>query len=59
MSTILPANVTVCIIADRGFGDQNLYRLLTEELHFDYVIRFRRNIKVTAATGETRTAAAG
>ena len=48
----------VCIVADRGFGDQNLYRLLTEELHFEYVIRFRGNIKVTAASGVTRTAAA-
>jgi hypothetical protein len=35
LAEILPANVTVCIIADLGFGDQNLYRLLTEELHFD------------------------
>jgi len=58
LAEILSANVTVCIIADRGFGDQNLYRLLTDELHFDYVIRFRGNIKVTAATGATRTAAA-
>ena len=31
--------------------------MLTEELYFDYVIRFRGNISVTAATGETRTAA--
>ena len=45
-------------VADRGFGDQKLYRLLTEELYFDYVIRFRGNIAVTASTGETRTAAA-
>ena len=29
-----------------------------EELYFDYVIRFRGNIAVTATTGETRTAAA-
>jgi hypothetical protein len=27
-------------------------------LHFEYVIRFRGNIKVTAASGVTRTAAA-
>jgi hypothetical protein len=58
LAEILPANVKVCILADRGFGDQKLYRLLTEELHFDYVIRFRGNITVTAANGETRTAAA-
>ena len=40
-------------------GDQQLYQLLTEEeLQFEYVIRFRGNIKVTAAGGVTRTAAA-
>ena len=50
--------IKVCVVADRGFGDQKLYRVLTEELCFDYVIRFRGNIAVTAATGETRTAAA-
>jgi hypothetical protein len=32
--------------------------MLTEELYFDYVIRFRGNIAVTATTEETRTAAA-
>ncbi len=58
LAEIVPAGVGVCIVADRGFGDQNLYRLLTEELHFEYVIRFRGNIKVTAAGGVTQTAAA-
>ena len=58
LAEILPANVKVCILADRGFGDHKLYRRLTEELQFDYVIRFRGNITVTAASGETRTAAA-
>lgn len=47
----------MCIVADRGFGDQKLYRFLTEDLKFDYVIRFRGNITVTAASGEMRTAA--
>ena len=41
LAEILPPDVKVCILADRGFGDQKLYRLLTEQLHFDYVIRFR------------------
>jgi hypothetical protein len=45
-------------VADRGFGDQKLYKMLTKELCFDYVIRFRGNIAVTAGTAETRTAAA-
>jgi hypothetical protein len=57
LAEILPPQVRVRIIADRGFGDRKLYRLLTEQLHFDYVIRFRGNISVTAADGETRTAA--
>ena len=56
LADMLPADVKVCIVADRGFGDQKLYRVLTGELHFDYVIRFRGNIKVTAADGEERTA---
>jgi len=58
LADALPADIKVCIVADRGFGDQKLYRVLTEELRFDYVIRFRGNITVTAATGEVRTATA-
>lgn len=58
LAEALPADIQVCIVADRGFGDQKLYRMLTRQLHFDYVIRFRGNIAVTSAEGETRTAAA-
>jgi hypothetical protein len=39
LAEALPANVKVLIVADRGFGDQKLYRVLTEELKFDYLIR--------------------
>jgi hypothetical protein len=58
LADALPADIKVCIVADRGFGDQKLYRVLTEQLKYDYVIRFRGNIAVTAADGELRTAAA-
>ena len=58
LADALPADIKVCIVADRGFGDQKLYRVLTEQLNYDYVIRFRGNIAVTAANGEVRTAAA-
>jgi len=58
LADTLPSDSKVCIVADRGFGDQKLYRVLSEELKFDYVIRFRGNIQVTAADGEMRTAAA-
>ncbi|MCI0431343.1 MAG: IS4 family transposase [Rhodospirillales bacterium] len=57
LAELLPAEVRVLIVADRGFGDKKLYSVLTEELKFDYVIRFRGNIKVTAADGEERPAA--
>jgi hypothetical protein len=57
LAEALPADVEVLVVADRGFGDQKLYRFLTEELRFDYLIRFRGNITVTSAEGETRTAA--
>ena len=106
LAEALPADVKVLIVADRGFGDQKLYRVLIEELKFDYLIRgpriiatdrqaprvyprmiplcsrfdsvlftpkmsaiasygnfsrspirFRGNIAVTSAEGETRTAA--
>jgi Transposase DDE domain len=58
LADALPADIKVCIVADRGFGDQKLYRVLTEDLKFDYVIRFRGNIAVTTVDGEVRTAAA-
>jgi hypothetical protein len=57
LAEMLPAAVEVLIVADRGFGDKKLYAVLTEELKFDYVIRFRGNIMVTAADGEARPAA--
>ena len=57
LAETLPADVRVRIVADRGFGDHKLYRVLTEELKFDFVIRFRGNITVTATDGEARAAA--
>src|SRR4029079_13742768 len=57
LAEALPIGIKVCLVADRGFGDRKLYRLLTEELKFDFVIRFRGNITVTAADGEAPPAA--
>jgi len=53
---VLPLDVKVTILADRGFGDTKLYDFLKEDLGFDFVIRFRGNIKVTDIHGETRSA---
>ena len=56
LKAILPEGVAVTILADRGFGDVKLFEFL-ESLGFGYVIRFRGNVHVTAADGETRLAA--
>ena len=56
LKAILPEGVAVTILADRGFGDVKLLEFL-ESLGFGYVIRFRGNVHVTAADGETRLAA--
>ena len=55
LSEVLPAGVTVTLLADRGFGDQKLYKMLSE-LGFHYVIRFREIITVTDSEGESRPA---
>jgi hypothetical protein len=56
LSQILPKGVKVTILADRGFGDHKLFEFL-KELEFEFIIRFRGNIYVAAADGETRLAA--
>lgn len=57
LAQVLPEDVEVTILADRGFGDHKLFHFLEHGLGFSYVIRFRGNIHVTDAKGETRPAA--
>mgnify|MGYP003348173389 CR=1 FL=1 len=45
LHSLLPPEVCVTLLADRGFGDHKLYGHL-EALGWDYVIRFRGNIHV-------------
>jgi hypothetical protein len=52
----LPDGIKVTVVADRGFCDHKLYRVLRDELTFNFVIRMRANIMVTAADGERRKA---
>ena len=56
LAETMPPDCRVTILADRGFGDQKLFAFLGE-LGFGYVIRFRGNIRVADATGETKPAA--
>jgi hypothetical protein len=47
LAELVLAGCRVTILADRGFGDQKLFAFLVQ-LGFGQVIRFRRNIHVTA-----------
>lgn len=52
----LPDGVKVTVLADRGFGSQDLYTDL-QELGMDFIIRFRRRILVTdSKSGERKSA---
>jgi len=57
-AAVVPKNVRVTVVADRGFSDSKLYSFLTEELGFDYIIRFRGVVYVENAAGERRKAKA-
>ena len=54
---LLPDEIHITLLADRGFGDQKLYALL-ETLGWDYVIRFREGIAVEDASGKSAPAKA-
>jgi hypothetical protein len=51
----LDPEIEVELLADRGFGDQKLYELLTI-FGWDFTIRFRGLIRVEDADGESRSA---
>lgn len=53
---VLPNDIKVTVLADRGFGDTKLYDFLKQDLGFDFVIRFRGNSSVTDVRGETKKA---
>jgi DDE family transposase len=56
LAEVLPDDVKVTLLADRGFADTKLFGFL-DELGFDYVIRLKGNTQVSAADGTTRPAA--
>lgn len=53
---IVPSSVRITVLADRGFGDQKLYRYASD-LSIDFVIRFRECITVTDESGRAMTGA--
>jgi len=55
LSHLIPADLRVTVLADRGFGDVALYDLC-DDLGYEYVIRFRGCIYVRTADGRRRRA---
>ncbi len=55
-TTVLPAGIKVTVLADRGFGDTKLYEFLKATLGWDYVIRFRGCVNVSAEGESARPA---
>jgi len=53
---LVPSNVRVTVVADRGFSDSKLYPFLNETLGFDYIIRFRAVVHVEAEDGVRKKA---
>src|SRR4051794_26664773 len=56
LAEVLPDDVKVTLLADRGFADTKLFGFL-DELGFNYVIRLKGNTTVSAVDGPTRPAA--
>ncbi len=56
LKEVVPADVSVSVVADRGIADCKLFEFLESELGFGYVIRLRGNSYVTSAKGERRRA---
>jgi len=58
LKRVLPAGVSVTVLADRGFGDTKLYQYVQKDLKWEHVIRFRGCIVARSEDGETRRASA-
>jgi hypothetical protein len=46
LKDVLPDDVEVILLADRGFADQKFFRFLEETLKFKYIIRIKSNTTI-------------
>jgi hypothetical protein len=56
LASVLPPDVNVILLADRGFADVKLYEHLRGSLGWDFVIRFRAKTNVESASGRLQMA---
>ena len=56
LKAVLPKDVNVTLVADRGFADKKFFTFLNEELGFNYIIRIKSNTTVTTDKGVSQKA---
>lgn len=47
LKEVIPVDIEVTLVADRGFADQKFFKFLDEELNFNYIIRIKSNTIIT------------
>ena len=56
LKEVIPTDVIVTLLADRGFADQKFFKFIEEELGFNYIIRFKKGTFISNNKGESKTA---
>jgi len=56
LKEIIPMDVKVTVLADRGFSDQKFFKFIGDELGFFYIVRTKSNIYVTDKNNITKPA---
>jgi len=56
LKEVMPKDVIVTLVADRGFADQKFFKFIEEELEFNYIIRFKKGTYISNHKGESKTA---
>lgn len=56
LKEVIPKDVIVTLLADRGFADQKFFKFIEEELGFYYIIRFKKGTFISNNKGESKPA---
>ena len=56
LKSVLPDEIEVTLLADRGFAAQKFFKFIEEELNFNYIIRIKSNTRITDSKGVSQKA---
>lgn len=56
LKEVLPEDVSITVVADRGFADKKFLAFLEESLNFNYIIRIKANTTITNKVGDSKKA---